>query len=171
MARKDWITEEAREALLKILSAPPFTQSADDRGHSATEAVRLPPSYDARLGEIAADKVLPYRDKSAVLRDCIHIGLQVIGLRGGQQLGISDVDIVANDLADLARLGVLVRSVMTQIRQLYQAGHDDLAQRAQEELQAAIDREPAARRAVLEPLLSRTDQLQLGPGELEEEIE
>lgn len=169
MPRDDWITQEARDALLKILVAPPFTQSADERGHSATEAVRVPPSYDARLAELASEKILPYRDKSAVLRDCIHIGLQIISLRGGQQLGLSEIDHVANELVDLARLSARVQAIMGQVRHLYRAGHDDLAQKAEDQVRAAIAREPKARRKMLAEALSETDLLQLGPGVIEGE--
>ena len=77
-----WTVEDTEEKLRGILAASPVHQSTDTKGHSESITCRVAPSLARQLSLVAGNADTPYGTRSDVVRDCIHIGLAMIAVRG-----------------------------------------------------------------------------------------
>ena len=81
---EDWELEKVFDAdatLEGLLTAPPFRQSADDKGHSETVGARVPGWMLRRITKFKEMSGGPYDVTSDVVRDAIYIGLTIISMR------------------------------------------------------------------------------------------
>lgn len=79
-----WETEAIYDlplTLEDLITDAPFHDSSDDQGNSYTAAARLPEWVRRRVKKLIEMDGTPYEIESDVIRDCIHIGLQIASMR------------------------------------------------------------------------------------------
>lgn len=80
----DWELEstfDLASTLEDLINAPPFREASDEKGESVTSGTRVPMWLHRRIVKIKEMPGSPYEVNSDVLRDAVHIGLQILHMR------------------------------------------------------------------------------------------
>lgn len=80
----DWELEstfDLASTLEDLINAPPFREASDEKGESVTCGTRLPLWLHRRITKLREMTESPYEVTSDVLRDSVHIGLQILQMR------------------------------------------------------------------------------------------
>lgn len=80
----DWELEstfDLASTLEDLINAPPFREASDEKGESVTCGTRLPLWLHRRITKLREMSESPYEVTSDVLRDSVHIGLQILQMR------------------------------------------------------------------------------------------
>lgn len=83
-----WETEDSGLSLTTPLSVlvdqRPYTTSEDKKGHDVFLGAKFPKRFQRWVVELREMSGSPYRTNADVVRDAIHLGLQVLSLRAKQ---------------------------------------------------------------------------------------
>lgn len=132
----DWELESAFDlaaTLEDLINSPAFKEASDEKGESVTCGTRLPLWLHRRISKLKEMPESPYEVASDVLRDAVHIGLQVLHMRFGMS---PDWEVERKMIAVVDATGVL-RRIKAQV---------DMLTGGLEELREAGDLDQAAYR-------------------------
>ena len=114
-----------------LVNRRPYTSSEDKKGHEVFLGAKFPKSFQRWVTELKEAPGSDYRTNADVVRDAIHLGLQVISLRAKQSALWSVQSAIAQQQARTfqhTRIYREVEEIVEQLDILVKAGDDKQAE-------------------------------------------